>query len=504
MTGAPLHIAILGGGTAGWMTACLMAHKWHARGVRISVIESPDIGIIGVGEGSTPQLKAFFDRLDIAESEWMPACDATYKLGIRFTGWSERQGYESYFHPFPGPVDLHSEPAFVHNCRLRRGGADVEAHPDRFYLAALLANQKRGPHPADSFPFPPTYGYHFDAYKVGAFLKDKAEALGVMHLQHKIAEVKRDTQGDVSHLLAEDGAQIDADFFVDCSGFRSMIAGQALGGEFISFENNLFNDSAVVMPGEVEADGSVPIATTATAMQNGWLWHIPLTSRSGNGYVYASRYTDADDAETEMRAKLGRLEDETPARHLKMRVGRVRDSWHRNCLAMGLAQGFVEPLEATALHIVIATADEFIAAFEAGNFTPQHREHCNAKIGRRYDGIRDYIVAHYRMNQRSDTEYWRDNASHDNLSDSLKALMTCWFTGGDMNGEIAQQDIARYYASISWHCLFAGYGTFPADEKLHAADPRVQPADTDAVTDILSRAAQNFAPHHDMLAKLKG
>ena len=163
----PPRVVVLGGGSAGWITACLLHHRWHSRGGKVTVVESPEIGIIGVGEGSTPQLKAFFDHLGIDEADWMAACDATYKLGIRFTGWSERPGFESYFHSFPGPVDLHTEPGFVHNCALRRRGFDVPAHPDDWFLAEVLAEEHRGPHPRDNFPFMPSYGYHFDAHKLG-------------------------------------------------------------------------------------------------------------------------------------------------------------------------------------------------------------------------------------------------------------------------------------------------------------------------------------------------
>ncbi len=180
-TATPPHVVVLGGGSAGWITACLLHHRWVARGGRVTVVESPEIGIIGVGEGSTPQLKAMFDHLGIAEAEWMAACDATYKLGIRFEGWSERAGFDSYFHPFPGPVDLHSEPGFIRNCTLARRGFEVPAHPDDWFLASVLAEAGRGPHPAENFPFAPSYGYHFDAYKLGAFLRDWAVARGVSH-----------------------------------------------------------------------------------------------------------------------------------------------------------------------------------------------------------------------------------------------------------------------------------------------------------------------------------
>lgn len=484
------NIVVLGGGSAGWITACLLHQAWGSRGGSVTVVESPDIGIIGVGEGSTPQLKAFFDQIGVAESEWMLACDATHKLGIRFTGWSERPGYESYFHPFPGPVDQHSEPAFIHNAALARRGIDVPAHPDSYYLASLLAAEGKGPEAAASFPFAPSYGYHFDASKLGAFLRDRATGKGVIHLPRKVDEVELTEGGDVAALVCEGGERIDGDIFVDCSGFSSIIAQQAMGERFISFGENLFNDRAVVLP--TEHTGTWKPQTESIAMSAGWRWAIPLTSRIGNGYVYSSAHISDDNAEAELRTALEMEGSDVAARKLHMKVGRVENSWTGNCLVAGLAQGFIEPLEATALHIVIATALEFVQAYEAGGFTAQHRDKFNISAATRYEAIRDYIVAHYRLNQRSDTDYWRGNAANQQLSDGLKAMMTAWFTQADM----AQTNVATYdipaYSNGSWHCLFAGYGTFRPPEKMQVRPDGIAAANCEGVKEMLAACALNF------------
>lgn len=485
----PPRVVVLGGGSAGWITACLLAKEWGAD--RVTVIESPEIGIIGVGEGSTPQLKAFFDHLGIAETQWMVACDATYKLGIRFSGWSERPGFESYFHPFPGPVDLHTEPGFTHNCMLARRGFKVPAHPDGWFLATRLAEDGKGPDPTPSFPFPPSYGYHFDAYKLGAFLRDWAVARGVTHLPRKVTEVALAADGDVAALVLEDGERVEGDMFVDCSGFRSLIMQQALGERFVSYGDALFNDRAVVLPTAPPEDFRPQ--TEAHAMRAGWRWSIPLTTRTGNGYVYSSRYISDAEAEAELRAAADVSED-VPARVLQIKVGRVERSWRRNCLAAGLAQGFVEPLEATALHIVIATALDFARSFSAGGFTPQHRDTFNASIAARYDGIRDYIVAHYRMSQRSDTDYWRACAANQALSDPLKGMMSAWFTHEDIAAaNRALNGDTPVYAAMSWHCLFAGYGTFPPAAKTVPLPAHVGAADAEATAAMIAACAENFS-----------
>lgn len=502
-SGAPPHrIVILGGGTAGWMAACLMAHHWPREQVSITVVESPEIGIIGVGEGSTPQMKIFFDELGIAERDWMPRCNATYKNGISFHGWSSRPGFEHYFHPFQTALDVHTEQAFLFHSRARRTGRDVWAHPDRFFISARLAADRRGPIAHESFPFQIGYGYHFDATLVGAFLRDHAcTKLGVTHLARRVDRVDVNENGDIMGLIDEAGEAIGGDFFVDASGFRSVLLQGALNEPFQSFSANLFNDRAVAMP-TANAHGVTPCETRATALSTGWAWSIPLTNRAGNGYVYASSHISPDAAETELRAHLGLLDSDVEARHLQMRVGQVARSWVNNCLAIGLAQGFIEPLEATALHIVHATVAGFIEAYDQGGFKNDGAAQFNSQVHARYEGIRDYIVCHYRVNGRQDSSYWRDNAANQSLSDTLKAIMTCWFQGGELDEEIARLGIDCYYAPLSWHCLLAGYGQFPADDKMSRPETGLPLANMAVIDDFIGRCALNFASHDDQLAAL--
>lgn len=498
----PHHIVILGGGSAGWMAASLLAHRWSDRGARITLVESSDIGIIGVGEGSTPQLKAFFDMLGISESEWMPACNATYKTGIEFKGWSERPGFEHYFHSFPTAIDGFTANQFFQNCLVMRSGRRADAHPDDFFLPAALAKQRKAPVAPANFPFEVSYGYHFDAGKLGEYLKGWCVRSGVRHLDSRIASAEVSATGAVEALVAEDGSRIAGDFFIDASGFRAMIVEQALGEPHRSFESNLFNDCAIVAPTATEPDGPRPY-TRATALSAGWAWQIPLTHRVGNGYVYSSRFIDREAAESELRDHLS-LAPGTELRHLSMRVGRVERSWASNCLAIGLAQGFLEPLEATALHIVLATVIGFIDTVEENGLGEDTREAFNAAIARRYEGIRDYLVCHYRAARRGDSDYWKACRSVDDLSDSLRQLITCWFTGGDLVAEVQRQDIAAYYSATSWHCLFAGYGNFPDEQRLRQPEPRLPLADMDFVRRFIAGCAMNFPPHLEALERIGG
>ncbi len=494
----PSTVLILGGGTAGWMAANLIAHRWGKLGTRVSLIESSEIGIVGVGEGSTPQLKHFFDTLGIAEAEWMPRCNATYKTGIGFHGWSDRPGFESYFHPFPSEADSHTAPAFFYNSQARRTGRDVPAHPDSFFLNTRLAAEGRAPLAPAGAPRA-NYGYHFDAHLVGATLREYALKRGVEHVDARVASVELGPDGDVAALLTTDGRRLHADFFIDASGFRALIIEGALGVRHLPFAGNLFNDRAVVTPTPLPASGP-GVCTLATAKSAGWIWHIPLTNRAGNGYVYSSRYLDPEAAAAELRGHLG-LREDAEVRHLQMRVGRMERSWAGNCLAVGLAQGFLEPLEATALHIVLTTVEGFLDAADRHGLGPDAQEALNAEVARRYEGIRDYIVCHYRTALRRDTQYWRDAAALTDLSDSLRGIITAWFTGADLVAEVAEQDIAGYYSAQSWHCMLAGYGNFPDPSRLRPPGPDIRQVDLPAIERFVSEAAHRFPPHRDALAQ---
>ncbi len=493
-------ILILGGGTAGWMAANLMAKKWQGQPITISLLESEDIGIIGVGEGSTPSLKDFFSYIDVPEQEWMPACNATYKNGITFKNWSSKAGFSSYCHPFPSQLDDYTADAFIYNAFVRRKGIDVEAHPDQFLFASHLCKHGLAPQAAYHFPFNVSYGYHFDSHLLGKFLKNKAKERGVIHLEGTVATVEQHPNGDIARLVTAEGKAVDADFFVDCSGFKAVLIQQCLKEPFISFGDNLFNDTAVVMP--TPATDTVNSQTIATALKAGWAWDIPLTNRTGNGYVFSSAFCSHDQAETELRSKLGLLNSAESVRFLKMNVGRVQRHWAKNCLAVGLSQGFIEPLEATALHLVQETLLAFIEAYSAANFTDKNQDKFNQLINHRFESVRDYIVCHYKVNSRTDTDYWKANSSNNNISESLRSILQCWVAGADLQQEIERQQIGRYFPSISWHCLLAGYGIFPDQSQLKPGNAAALKYNMTTIRDFVERCALNYQSHQQILQQL--
>src|SRR5947209_8641771 len=217
------RIVIVGGGSAGWMSAMMLSDALLAGGIEIAVLESPAVGIIGVGEGSTPWLRGFFDKLGIEESEWMPECNATYKCGITFDGWSTKPGFESYFHPFASMLDNLTMTQFVHNAQARLNGADVPAHPNRFFIASYLADRHFAPKPNRTFPFDVWYGYHFDSVLLGQYLHKKALQRGVKYTKCHVTGVQLNERGEIASVSIQDGEPVTADIFVDCTGFAGIL-----------------------------------------------------------------------------------------------------------------------------------------------------------------------------------------------------------------------------------------------------------------------------------------
>jgi len=493
-------LVIVGGGTAGWMSAMTLAASLLPKGVEIQVLESPVVGIIGVGEGSTPWLRGFFDSLGIEETEWMPACHATYKCGITFDKWSTKPGFESYFHPFASMLDNLTMTQFVHNVNARVNGVDVHAHPNRFFIASKLAEQCLAPKPNHNFPFDVWYGYHFDAVLLGQFLQKKAMERGVKYKSCHVKQVQLSDKGDIASVLTDDGETVAADFFVDCTGFAGLLIQQTLKTPFVSFSNNLFNDAAVAMPTPLGED--IPPQTISTAMKNGWAWKIPLTERYGNGYVYSSAFCSADEAEHELREHLGLVDSPTPARHLKMKVGRVTQHWNRNCLAVGLSQGFIEPLEATALLFIQKTVADFVESLEGGDVGEAAQERFNRRVNEHFEGTRDYIVTHYKTNSRTDTDYWRANRANANLSDSLQQLYRQWLSGKSIAGDVARQTLGKGYPVFSWYCIMSGMGIFPDNQAQRAPTKKEARYKMTEIDNLLARSALNFRKHKDVLSDI--
>lgn len=496
----PKKILIVGGGTAGWMSAHLIASRWND--VDIHLLESAEIGIIGVGEGSTPHLKFFFDAIGVSEAEWMPRCNATYKNGISFVNWSSVLGFESYFHPFPAQTDDFTVPVFFNNIKARIQGLNANAHPDNYFLETYLTRKNLGPIPAETFPFNVAYGYHFDATLVGQFLAEKASSKGIKRISGTLTEVVLGPRGEIAAIRLDDDSLLAADFFIDCSGFKSLLLQDALKVSFKPYNENLFNNAAVVMPSAMS--DTIPPETRSTALSSGWAWKIPLTNRFGNGYVYSTDYITPDQAETELRQYLGLLSSGTAARHLQMKVGCAETHWEKNCLAVGLSQGFIEPLEATALALSFETITLFLSYFEKGLYSNQFAEVFNREVNAKFEGVRDYIVCHYKANQRKDTDYWRDNALNPKISDTLNHILYLWRTSQHFQKDMSLHGLERSYQAKSWACLLAGYGVLPPLELNASASICTSSPEMEQLAEFMRRCALNFREHACLLKLKKG
>ena len=495
-------ILIVGGGTAGWIAANLFATHLGDKGFDIALVESPDIGIIGVGEGSTPPLRGFMEAIGVQESEWMAECKATYKVGITFKHWSVKPGFSEYFHPFLSQPDQFTAPAFFFNSQLRRNGVNLEGHPNHFFLSPELARQNLAPITPPNFPFEINYGYHFDSGLLGVFLAKVAARKGVTHKRANVEEVVLNESGNIASLRTREGEALTADLYVDSTGFRSQLLQQALKVPFISSAQSLFNDSAVVFP--TAQRERIENQTIATALKYGWAWEIPLYHRIGNGYVFSSRFCDKDKAETEFREHLGLLDSDVEARHLNFKVGRAALHWAKNCLAIGLSQGFIEPLEATALDMVQESVVRFIEAYMKGSYSDQYRDEFNARINARFDAIRDYIVCHYRISSRTDTDYWIENGRNEKISPSLHAILSTWMSGANITDELERQKLDAYFPNVSWNCLLAGKGIYPAQEQLKNGSEAAHKYKVEKLREYIQGCALNFKPHKEQLAIIYG
>lgn len=478
-------IVIVGGGTAGWMAALLFAKQWKHKGFTVVLVESADIPTIGVGEGSTPYIRHFFSKLNIAESEWMPRCSATFKNGISFDNWTNKPAYKQYFHPFPSGFDQQHFDIFKQHVHWRRNGANIQVHPNDYFLTASLADHARSPIASVSSIDNAGHAYHFDAGLLAKFLCEKAIPLGVQHIKANVENVEVHPNGDIAAVNTHLGQHIEGDLFIDCSGFKQILIHKVLQVPFVSFRDNLLNDSAIAIASKAEK--TPKLQTLSQAMDFGWRWKIPLTTRTGNGYVYSSQFVSSNKAEEELRRKLGALESDAEARHIRMKVGRSARHWERNCVAIGLSGGFIEPLEATGLQIIQVSIEQFISHWEKGEFGTQYQTAYNDGVNAVFEHIRDYIVLHYLANSRTNSTYWQSCRGDISISDSLSEVLRVWSTGGDLDAELKRQKIDQYYPSLSWYVLLTGMGILPESAY---TDPKLLSSFANSLNSVKSRVEE--------------
>jgi tryptophan 6-halogenase len=439
------QVMIVGGGSSGWMTAAYLRKALGER-VEVTVLESPNIKTVGVGEATFSTIKLFFDYLGLPEHEWMPRCNATYKLAIRFQNWTSQGGH--FYHPFQRyeMVDGYNlgewwlklkrgEEAFDYSCFTTPAICDAKRSPR--YLDGRVYDEKvqgiftsEGAIADNKFladhqvQYP--YAYHFDANLLARYLEGYGTARGVKQIHDEVQDVVLAEDGSIDHLVTRENGNLRADLYVDCTGFRGLLINQALQEPFISFSESLLCDRAIALqvPVDIQNQGINPY-TTATALSSGWVWNIPLYGRVGTGYVYSSAFISPEDAEAEFRRHLGPAAAGLPANHIRMRIGRNRNSWVKNCVAIGLSSGFVEPLESTGIFFIQHGIEELIHHFPHGNPDEDSIRSYNRNVAECIDGVRHFLTLHYRASDRRDTPFWQATQSTA-LPDDLSDRMTLW------------------------------------------------------------------------------
>jgi len=466
-------LVIAGGGTAGWMTAALCRKMLPAE-LQIELVESEEIGIVGVGEATIPPIQTFNSVLGLNEAEFLRETHGTIKLAIHFENWAKPG--EGYYHTFGVPGANIGFSSFYHYwlraCQLGSRASIWDYDLNYLCAEAQVFGKVDSQDPIYQIP----YAYHFDATLYGRYLRKHSEAWGVKRTEGKIQQVRLNPDsGDVEALLMESGQQIDGDFFIDCTGMRGLLIQGALNTGYEDWSHWLPCDRALAVPSE-RFEKTLPY-TRAIAHGAGWQWRIPLTHRNGNGLVYSSHHLSEDEAVGTLLSNLERKPLADP-KLIKFRTGRSKLPWNKNVVAVGLASGFLEPLESTSIHLIQSAVVRLVRLFPSEGISAEARDHYNRNTQLEYETVRDFIILHYYVNQRNDTEFWRDLRQMSvpaRLSEKIGLFRQ---TGNIFN------DYLDIFLESSWLQVMLGQGVTPT-----AYHPAANMPDEAQLRDILQRIA---------------
>ena len=466
-------VVILGGGTAGWMTASYLS-KQFGKTIEITLIEADTIPKIGVGEATVPNLqRAFFDFLGIPEDEWMRECNASFKGAVKFVNWRktpDAHGNNHFYHHFGLIPNCDNVPLSQYWMLRRSMTGNDEAMDYSCYMQSPILDGKFSPRMLDGTRTM-AYAWHFDAHRVADYLRKLSIGWGVRHVVSELGSVERLPDGRIAALVTKDGRRCEGELFVDCSGFRSLLINGVMEEPFIDMKKQLFCDSAVAasVTHDDAANGIEPY-TSAIAMKAGWTWKIPMLGRFGSGYVYASDFVSQDEATSDFLKLWNLNPNHTKLNQIRFRTGRNRRTWVKNCVAIGLSSCFLEPLESTGIYFIYAAIYQLAKHFPDRSFNQTLIDRFNEEIETMFDDCRDFIQAHYFTTSRDDSPFWLANKNDLHMSDSIKHKLATYKAGLPVNMPIT--DEANYYSSFeaefrnywtnsSYYCIFAGMGWLP-------------------------------------------
>lgn len=428
------NVLIVGGGTAGWLTAAFLARTLGSQaqnGIQITLIESREIGIIGVGEGSFPSIRGTLAAIGIDEARFVRECNATFKQGVKFVDWIRPHGtpgHDHYFHPFNNPSQRPGGPELLSYWLQGAAGSDIP-FAQAVSMQKRVADAFRAPKrfSDEDFLGPMNYAYHFDAGSFARLLGEHARSLGVRHVLATVKNTELDADGAIAAIVTTDAQRLSADLYIDCTGFSASLIGEALGSPFRSLSDVLFVDRALAMQIPYATETTpIPSYTISTAHEAGWTWDIGLQQRRGTGYVFSSRHTSEERAEHILRNYLGAASDNLEPRLLKLNVGYRETQWIKNCVAVGLSGGFLEPLESSGVGLIETAAYLIGYLFPFNGDLAPVAKTFNAHMKARYERIVDFIKMHYCLTQRQDHAFWRDNAAAASIPESLQEKLAMW------------------------------------------------------------------------------
>ena len=486
-------ICIVGGGTAGWIAAAMMAEHFKGRMAEIELVESDDIGTIGVGESTIPPFMQLLARLGVNEQEFVQETQASFKLGVRFDDWGEKG--ESYFHAFGAigaPVDVSD---FYQVWLKARQGGYARPLMD-FAPSAVMARHGRFmlPFKAQRTPIhSATYALHVDAKRAAAYLRRFAEARGVTRTEGLVEDVSLRPDGFVQALKLRSGKVVEADFFIDCSGFRGLLIGKALGVGWTDWSPWLLCDRAIAV--QTENRGGPQPYTLVHAQDCGWRWRIPLQHRTGNGHVFSSRHLSDDEATAVLMAQVeGR--PVTDPMVVPFRTGVRERIWDRNVLSLGLASGFIEPLESTAIHLIHRGMEFFFRLMPDLDCDPHLATEYNRRMTMDYEEIRDFVVLHYVLTRRDDTAFWREYRDMA-LPEGLRHRIEVFRASGAVT-----EALDPLFRGVNWQAILDGMGVRPRgyNPLVDRIDFAGMTEEMDRAADILDRFVRDLPTHGDFLA----